>query len=156
MDNSVMGVLVAGAIMLTICIVLGLMKLCCRSSQSDPSTKLAYPVAISNRLFNDSEIGKDLPCLHCQLIEMGEMACYQEFCPHCGRVPPNRKTHEDQYLEAQGYHRRLVVLEHEKQQQLQKQQQQKQQQQLQNNQSHPDQIQIVGEKGQIHRNQAEV
>ena len=25
----------------------------------------------------DSEIGKDLPCLHCQLIEMGEMACYQ-------------------------------------------------------------------------------
>ena len=52
MDNSVTGVLVAGAIMLTICIVLGLVRLCCRSSQSDPSTKLAYPVAISNRLFN--------------------------------------------------------------------------------------------------------
>ena len=52
-----------------------------------------------------------MPCLHCQLIEMGEMACYQEFCPHCGRVPPSRKTREDQLLEAQGYHRRLVVLD---------------------------------------------
>ena len=55
----------------------------------------------------DSEIGKDLPCLHCQLIEMGEMACYQEFCPHCGRVPPSRKTQEDYILEAHGYSRRL-------------------------------------------------
>lgn len=42
---------------------------------------------------------------------MGEMACYQEFCPHCGRIPPSRKTREDQLLEAQGYHRRLVVLD---------------------------------------------
>ena len=55
----------------------------------------------------DSEIGKELPCLHCQLIEMGEMACYQEFCPHCGRVPPSRKTQEDYILEAHGYSRRL-------------------------------------------------
>jgi len=176
MDNSVTGVLVAGAILLTLCIVLGLVKVCCGKSKSDPDLKLAYPVAISNRLFNDSEIGKDLPCLHCQLIEMGEMACYQEFCPHCGRVPPNRKTHEDQYLEAQGYHRRLVVLENEnalklqkqQQKQLQQQQQQQfQQQQIQQQQNHqlkqqnqnhhPDQIQIVGEKGnQHHRNQAEV
>ena len=53
------------------------------------------------KTLQDSEIGKDLPCLHCQLIEMGEMACYQDFCPHCGRIPPNRKTYEDQYLEAQ-------------------------------------------------------
>ena len=51
--NSVISVLIAGAILLTICIVLGLIKLCCRSSHpSDPRAKLAYPVAISNRLFN--------------------------------------------------------------------------------------------------------
>ena len=119
------------------------------------------------KTLQDSEIGKDLPCLHCQLIEMGEMACYQDFCPHCGRIPPNRKTYEDQYLEAQGYHRRLVILEQEKQektakqnqknqQQLQRQhlQQQKQGRQLQQ-QNHPDQIQIVGEKNQ-HWNQAKV
>ena len=127
------------------------------------------------KTLQDSEIGKDLPCLHCQLIEMGEMACYQDFCPHCGRIPPNRKTYEDQYLEAQGYHRRLVVLEQEKQEktakQNQKDQQQLQRQYLQKQkkapqssilygpqlqqQNHPDQIQIVGEKNQ-HCNQAEV
>jgi len=89
---------------------------------------------------------------------MGEMACYQEFCPHCGRVPPNRRTHEDQFLEAQGYHRRLVILEEQKKQQQnqQKQQQlQQQQQKQQQNLNHPDQIQIVAEKDE-HRNQAEV
>ena len=31
------------------------------------------------------------PCLNCILIEMGEMACYQERCPQCGRIPPGRK-----------------------------------------------------------------
>ena len=90
---------------------------------------------------------------------MGEMACYQEFCPHCGRVPPNRKTHEDQFLEAQGYHRRLVVLENmqknEQKKQHQLQQQQLQQQKQHQNQNHPDQIQIMCEKDQL-RNQAEV
>ena len=103
------------------------------------------------------EIGKDPACLHCQLIKMGEMACYQDFCPHCGRIPPN----------LEGAFRRLVVLEQEKevkiakqnqknQQQLQWQhlQQQKQGLQLQQ-QNHPDQIQIVGEKNQ-QWNQAEV
>ena len=44
---------------------------------------------------------------------MGEMACYQEFCPHCGKIPPSRKTREDQLLESQGYHRRLVVLDND-------------------------------------------
>ena len=29
------------------------------------------------------------PCVTCQLIEMGEMACYNEVCPGCGRVPPS-------------------------------------------------------------------
>jgi len=156
MDELVIGVLITGAILITLCIVLGRFKICCRSSHpSDPKTQLAYPVAISNRLFNDSEIGKDLPCLHCQLIEMGEMACYQDFCPHCGRIPPN----------LEGNFRRLVVLEQKQekiakknQQQLQCRwqhlQQQKQGLQLQQ-QNHPDQIRIVGEKNQ-RCNQAEV
>ena len=30
-------------------------------------------------------------CMNCLLIGMGEMACYQERCPHCGRIPPDRK-----------------------------------------------------------------
>ena len=29
--------------------------------------------------------------MNCVLIEMGEMACYQERCPECGRIPPGRK-----------------------------------------------------------------
>ena len=38
-------------------------------------------------------ISKDqAPCMNCLLIEMGEMACYQERCPQCGRVPPGRKA----------------------------------------------------------------
>ena len=52
-------------------------------------SEVKYPVAVSNRLFKDSEIIKDLPCQHCNLISMGEMACYQEFCPTCGRIPTN-------------------------------------------------------------------
>ena len=36
-------------------------------------SKVNYPVVISNRLFKDSEIGKDLPCQHCYMIKMGEM-----------------------------------------------------------------------------------
>ena len=51
--NSVIGVLFTGAILLTLCIVLGIVKVCCKASHpSDPKTQLAYPVAISNRLFN--------------------------------------------------------------------------------------------------------
>jgi hypothetical protein len=30
--------------------------------------------------------------MNCLLIEMGEMACYQERCPQCGRIPPGRKA----------------------------------------------------------------
>ena len=29
------------------------------------------------------------PCVSCQLIEMGEMACYNGICSGCGRVPPS-------------------------------------------------------------------
>ena len=107
------------------------------------------------KTLQDSEIGKDLPCLHCQLIAMGEMACYRDFCPHCGRIPPN----------LEGAFRRLVVLEQEKKKKIAKQNQKNQQlwQHLQQakqglqlqQQNHPNQIQIVGEKNQ-HWNQAEV
>lgn len=31
------------------------------------------------------------PCTSCQLIEMGEMACYHGVCPNCGRVPNNMR-----------------------------------------------------------------
>ena len=99
------------------------------------------------KTLQDSEIGKDLPCLHCQLIAMGEMACYyQDFCPHCGRIPPN----------LEGAFRRLVVLEQKKMKKIAKQNQKNQLlwQHLQQ-QNHPDQIQIVGEKNQ-HWNQADV
>ena len=30
--------------------------------------------------------------MNCLLIEMGEMACYQERCPQCGRIPPGGKA----------------------------------------------------------------
>jgi hypothetical protein len=54
----------------------------------------------------DSEIGKPLPCMHCKLIEMGEMACYQEFCPECGQIPPGRTPSDDILLEAENRHSR--------------------------------------------------
>ena len=31
-------------------------------------------------------------CLHCLMVQMGDMVCYQQLCPHCGRVPPGRNT----------------------------------------------------------------
>ena len=98
------------------------------------------------KTLQDSEIGKDLPCLHCQLIAMGEMACYHGFCPHCGNIPPNLV----------GAFPRLMVLEQEKKKKIAKQKKKNQQlwQHLQQ-QNHPNQIQIVGEKNQ-HWNQAEV
>ena len=26
-------------------------------------------------------------CIRCQLIDMGEAACYTGYCPECGRIP---------------------------------------------------------------------
>jgi len=77
--------------------------------KGDRPSKVNYPVAISNRLFKDSEIGKDLPCQHCNMISMGEMVCYQEFCPECGRIPPNRKRQEYWFLEAINGSQKLMV-----------------------------------------------
>jgi ribosomal protein S27AE len=81
-----------------------------KMSQPRP-TKVKYPVAISNRLFKDSEIGKDLPCQHCNMIAMGEMVFYQEFCPECGRIPPNRKRQEYWFLQAINGSQKLMVAE---------------------------------------------
>ena len=40
----------------------------------------------------DSLTQRDAPCVKCQLIDMGEMACYTGFCPGCGRVPPSKRA----------------------------------------------------------------
>ena len=33
--------------------------------------------------------GGKAPCPKCQLIDMGEAACYSGVCPDCGEVPPS-------------------------------------------------------------------
>lgn len=68
-----------------------------RDEEEGPS----YTVAISNRLFKGSFMrsNKELPCQNCLFIEMGEMACYQETCPDCGRVPPSRSREIKKYRE---------------------------------------------------------
>ena len=43
-----------------------------------------------------------MPCLNCRLIEMGEMACYQEKCPQCNKVPPCKKVVLDELQGARG------------------------------------------------------
>ena len=40
-------------IIILICVILGLVRLCCKSGTSG-MTRVGYPVAISNRLFNES------------------------------------------------------------------------------------------------------
>ena len=51
-DATIMYVLIIGALLLSFLVLLGLLRLCC---QKDTSwSRVAYPVAISNRLFNVS------------------------------------------------------------------------------------------------------
>ena len=33
--------------------------------------------------------GGRAPCTKCQLIDMGEAACYTGYCPDCGDIPPS-------------------------------------------------------------------
>ena len=35
-------------------------------------------------------------CYKCQLIDMGEAACYTGICPDCGAIPPSRKLNFQQ------------------------------------------------------------
>jgi len=79
-------------------------------TKSDPNNKREYQVAMSNRLFQDSEMGLDLPCMHCKRIEMGEIACYQDVCPECGKTEPRLKRDQEKFLRAQANYRKLMVL----------------------------------------------
>jgi len=71
----------------------------CRKMPDEEVTDEDYSVAVSNSMFRDDRPGdteqlslKEMPCLNCRLIEMGEMACYTDRCSQCGRVPPGRKA----------------------------------------------------------------
>ena len=95
-DEEYMFALIIGAVLFIFLILLGLRLCYHRNSSGTRDCKQvlnfnnhAEPVS-SLELNRDLEIGKFLPCLHCQLIEMGEICCYQEFCPHCGRVAPGK------------------------------------------------------------------
>ena len=43
---------------------------------------------------------------------MGEMACYQDTCPECGKVPPNRKTENEKDDETLNLLQNLVTIMH--------------------------------------------
>ena len=51
-DTTIMYVLIIGAMLLTFLVVLGLLRLCCQ--RNTEFMRVAYPVAISNRLFQVS------------------------------------------------------------------------------------------------------
>ena len=87
----------------------GVHKLCRNQREDRNLPSVGYSVAVSNHMFSEERYftifvpwslntcyccysSKSLPpCLNCILIEMGEMACYQERCPQCGRIPPGRR-----------------------------------------------------------------
>ena len=72
----------------------GMRNLCRRQRLVDDEVSSpSYNVAVSNSIFReDSGSGREqMRCMNCILIEMGEMACYTERCPDCGRIPPGRK-----------------------------------------------------------------
>ena len=52
-DTTIMYVLIIGALLLTFLVVLGLLRLCCHKTDF---IRTAYPVAISNRMFNVSVV----------------------------------------------------------------------------------------------------
>ena len=43
---------------------------------------------------------------------MGEMACYQDTCPECGKVPPHRKTENEKDDETLNLLQNLVTIMH--------------------------------------------
>ena len=73
----------------------GLRNLCRRRSRDDEddTSSFGYSVAVTNTLLKeDNPVGRGQPpCMNCVLIEMGEMVCYTERCPDCGRIPPGRR-----------------------------------------------------------------
>jgi len=83
-------------VIITLCLMCFASKIYCRRRRPGDEDNIPvttkYRVAMSNKLMLDLENGlldeKDMPCLHCKFIEMGEMACYTSTCPECGRPPP--------------------------------------------------------------------
>ena len=70
----------------------GVHKLCRKPRETRGDTNsVGYSVAVSNHMFREESSKVMPPCLNCILIEMGEMACYQERCPQCGKIPPGRR-----------------------------------------------------------------
>ena len=74
----------------------GMQNLCRRRGSrddDDDNSSFGYSVAISNTLLKEETPASrsQPPCMNCVLIEMGEMVCYTEKCPDCGRIPPGRR-----------------------------------------------------------------
>ena len=46
--------------------------------------------------------------MNCLLIEMGEMACYQERCPQCGRIPPDRRDQSEKKAKQPAFLKKLI------------------------------------------------
>ena len=66
----------------------GMQNMCRRRNDSDDDdSSLGYSVAVSNSLLKEESLASrsQPPCMNCVLIEMGEMVCYSERCPDCGR-----------------------------------------------------------------------
>ena len=76
----------------------GMRNLCRRRGRDEDEVSSAELslAASSHGLVKEECAGAGLglrPCMNCILIEMGEMVCYTERCPDCGRVPPGRRQH---------------------------------------------------------------
>ena len=67
----------------------GMQNMCRRrgDAEEDDDSSLGYSVAVSNSLLKEESVTSrsQPPCMNCVLIEMGEMVCYSERCPDCGR-----------------------------------------------------------------------
>ena len=62
-----------------------------RNDSDDDDSSVGYSVAVSNSLLKEESFASknQPPCMNCVLIEMGEMVCYSERCPDCGRWKVN-------------------------------------------------------------------
>ena len=66
----------------------GMQNMCRRRNETDDDdSSVGYSVAVSNSLLKEESFVSKAqpPCMNCVLIEMGEMVCYSERCPDCGR-----------------------------------------------------------------------
>ena len=63
---------------------------------SGPLTSHSHLYDFSSKIPSELRKPEGL-CLHCVMVEMGDMVCYQQFCPNCGRVPPGRMKYKKLY-----------------------------------------------------------